>query len=57
MKTLMKRTRNMEVAQIIDDALLEWYSDRGLPVPQWKREKYNWWREYLESLGLDPNNP
>jgi len=57
MQTLMKKKRNMEVAQIIDDALHEWYSEQGLPVPQWKREKLQWWREYLTSLGLDPNNP
>jgi hypothetical protein len=47
----------MEIAQTIDDALHEWYSEQGRPVPQWKKEKYNWWREYLESLGMDPNNP
>ena len=57
MQTLMKRKRNMEIAQIIDKALFEWYSEQGRPLPQWKKEKYNWWREYLESLGLDPNNP
>ena len=57
MQTLMKRKRNMEIAQIIDKALFEWYSEQGRPLPQWKREKYNWWKEYLESLGLDPNNP
>jgi len=57
MQMLTKRKRNMEVAQIIDDALYEWYSEQGRPVPQWKKEKYQWWREYLISLGLDPNNP
>ena len=57
MQTLMKRKKNMEVAQIIDDALYEWYSEQGRPVPQWKKEKYQWWSEYLISLGLDPNNP
>ena len=57
MLMLTKRKRNMEIAQIIDKALFEWYSEQGRPLPQWKREKYNWWKEYLESLGLDPNNP
>jgi len=57
MQTLMKRKRNMEIARTIDDALYEWYSEQGRPVPQWKKEKYSWWREYLESLGMDPNNP
>ena len=57
MQTLMKRKRNMEIAQTIDEALEEWYSEQGRPVPQWKKQKYSWWREYLISLGLDPNNP
>ena len=57
MQMLMKRKRNMEIAQTIDEALEEWYSEQGRPVPQWKKEKYSWWRDYLISLGLDPNNP
>ncbi len=47
----------MEIAQIIDNALEEYYSEQGKPVPQWKTEKLEWWGEYLKSLGLDPNNP
>ena len=48
----------MEIAQIIDDALEEHYSELGLPVPNWKRKKNpDWWREYLKNLGIDPNNP
>jgi hypothetical protein len=58
MQTLMKRKRNMEIAQTIDDALEEWYSEQGLPVPNWKRNKNpQWWIDYLRSLGIDPNNP
>jgi len=57
MLTLMKRKRNMEIEQIIDEALEEYYNEKGRPVPRWKKEKYSWWREYLESLGMDPNNP
>ena len=57
MQMLMQRKRNMEIAQTIDEALEEWYSEQGRPVPQWKKEKYSWWREYLIELGLDPNNP
>ena len=52
----MKRKRNMEISQTIDDALYEYYSEIGRPVPQWKKEKLTWWREYLKSLGLDENN-
>ena len=58
MQTLMKRTRNMEVKQIIDNALFEYYSEKGLEVPQWRmRRNPDWWTDYLLSLGLDPNNP
>ncbi len=46
----------MEIAQIIDDALEEYYSEKGLPVPNWKRREIIWWSEYLKSLGLDKNN-
>ena len=48
----------MEIAQIIDDALDEYYSELGLPVPNWKRQKDpQWWTDYLKSLGRDPRNP
>ena len=47
----------MEIGQTIDKALEEYYSEKGLPVPRWKKEKHSWWSEYLESLGMDPNNP
>ena len=53
----MKRKRSMEIAQIIDKALEEQYSELGLPVPNWKRNKNpDWWVEYLISLGLHPDN-
>ena len=58
MQTLMQKKRSMEIAQTIDDALEEWYSERGLPVPQWKSKRDpDWWIEYLEELGVDPENP
>ena len=58
MKTLMKRKRNMEIAQIIDKTLDEYYSEQGKEVPQWKTKKNpDWWDEYLEDLGIDPRNP
>jgi len=51
MKTLMKRKRSMEIVQTIDDALFEWYSERGLEVPDWKMKKDpDWWIEYLREL-------
>jgi len=57
MDILQKRIRQLEIAEKIDEALYEWYSEQGRPVPQWKKEKQTWWREYLIDLGLDPNNP
>ena len=57
MRTLMKRKKSMEIAQIIDNALFEYYSEKGMDVPNWKRKDPDWWVEYLESLGVDPRNP
>jgi len=57
MLTLMMRKRNMEIAQTIDNALYEWYSEKGRDVPEWKRKDPDWWTEYLDSLGIDPRNP
>ena len=57
MDILQKRIRQLEIAEKIDEALYEWYSEQGRPVPQWKKQDPTWWREYLIDLGLDPNNP
>ena len=58
MKTLMQRKRSMEIAQTIDNALYEWYSERDLDVPEWKQKRDpDWWTEYLIRLGIDPQNP
>ena len=44
----------MEVAQIIDDALFEYYSEKGMEVPRWKTNKDpQWWIDYLKELGID----
>ena len=57
MKTLIKRKKSMEIAQIIDSAIFEYYSEKGLPVPQWRQQKNpQWWVDYLTDLGLDSNN-
>ena len=58
MLMLMKKKRNMEIAQTIDDALEEHYSELGLPVPNWKRQKDPEWSiEYLKDLGIEPDKP
>ena len=54
MLTLMKKKRSMEIAQIIDEALEEHYSELGLPVPNWKRQRDpQWWIDYLKDLDID----
>ena len=58
MQTLMKRKRVIETAQTIDRALWEWYSNKGLEVPDWKtQEDPQWWIDYLKELETDPRNP
>jgi len=57
MQTLMKRKKNLQIAQIIDEAIKEHYSLQGLSVPNWKRRRDpQWWIDYLISLDLDPQN-
>ena len=58
-RMLMRRKKSMETAQIIDDALYEYYTiEQGQPVPNWKYMKdADWWINYLESLGIDSRNP
>ena len=59
MKMLTQRKKSMEIAQIIDDALYQYYTvERGEDVPNWRYIKdADWWIEYLKSLGMDPRNP
>ena len=46
----------MEVKQIIDDALFEYYSNKRLDVPNWKMQKDpQWWTDYLKKLENDNN--
>ena len=57
MQMLMKKKRSLEIAQIIDEAISDYYSLHGLPVPDWKQKRDpDWWIEYLDSLGIDQNN-
>ena len=57
MQTLTKMMRNMEIKQIIDDALYEYYVvENGKPVPNWKVQKDpQWWIDYLNDLEDDNN--
>ena len=41
----------MEIAQTIDKALYDYYSEQGKQVPQWRTKKDpDWWIEYLREL-------
>jgi len=51
MQMLMKKKRNLEIAQTIDKVLYDHYSEQGKPVPNWKvRKDPQWWIDYLDSL-------
>lgn len=51
MQTLMMRKKVLETKEVIDQAIWEWYFERGLEVPNWKMQKDpQWWIDYLESL-------
>ena len=57
MRTLTRRKRNMEISQTIDEALKEYYAEKGEDVPNWKLKKDpEWWIDYLRSLGLTDDN-
>jgi len=48
----------MEIERIIDSAIYEYYSEKGLPVPHWKTKKNpQWWIDYLKQLGINQKNP
>ena len=59
MQTLMKRKKNMEIAQTIDGSLYQYYTiENELPVPNWRQIKDpDWWVQYLKDMGIDPRNP
>jgi hypothetical protein len=47
----------MEVKQIIDEAIREYYSLQGREVPQWKMKKDpQWWIDYLAELDNENQN-
>jgi len=48
----------MEVKQIIDETLFKYYFEKGLPVPDWRRNKDpQWWIDYLKELDNENQNP
>ena len=51
MQMLTRRKMSIGISQKIDSILFEWYSERGMEVPDWKmKTDPDWWIEYLEEL-------
>ena len=53
----MRKKRILETKETIEQAIWEYYFEKGLPVPNWRRNKDSqWWIDYLEELKNDENN-
>jgi hypothetical protein len=59
MQTLTKRKKNIRYAEVIDEALYQYYTvENDLPVPNWRQIRDpEWWIEYLDAMGIDRRNP
>ena len=59
MRMLTQRKKSLQIAQIIDDSLYQFYTvERDLPVPNWRMIKdQDWWYQYLIDMGMNPRNP
>jgi hypothetical protein len=59
MQTLTKRKKNIRYAEVIDEALYQYYTvENDLPVPNWRQIRDpEWWLEYLDAMGIDRKNP
>ena len=59
MRTLMMRKKNIRYAEVIDEALYQYYTvENDLPVPNWRQIRDpEWWLEYLDAMGIDRKNP
>lgn len=46
----------MEIAQILDKAINDYYIEKGKPVPRWKLQKDpQWWIDYLKEIENEEN--
>jgi hypothetical protein len=51
METLMMRMKRIEIAEVIDEVISQWYFEHGKEVPNWKMQKDpQWWIDYLAEL-------
>jgi hypothetical protein len=54
MKILTRRKKQLETAEIVSQAISDWYLENDLPEPDWKIQKDpEWWTSYLASLKTD----
>lgn len=57
MLTLMKKKRNIEIGQTLDEIFHQHYVvEKGVPVPEWRTTQPQWWVDYLKSLDRDDRN-
>lgn len=50
----MKKKRILETKEIIEQALFEYYFEKGQDVPNWRMQKDpDWWTNYLRELSGD----
>jgi hypothetical protein len=51
METLTKRKKQIEISEKLSEAISEWYTENGLPEPDWRPQSDpQWWTDYLKSL-------
>jgi len=47
----MKKAKILETKEIIEQAIWQYYFEKGLPVPRWQMQKDpDWWIKYLQDL-------
>jgi len=47
----MKKAKILETKEVIEQAIWQYYFEKGLPVPRWKTDKNpQWWIDYLTEL-------
>jgi hypothetical protein len=54
MDTLKRKMELLRIKETIDKALWEYYSEKGIDVPNWRMERDpQWWKDYLRELSGD----
>lgn len=52
METLMRRKNGMETDETVRQAIRDWYLERGVPEPLWRKQKDpDWWIEEKRKYG------